>query len=144
MKSDIDIIKETKFDFIEVMIGRGVQYDTCGKISAAINGVVDSLAAPVASAAPSGVLPPLPDPECNKGYSLGSDEEFYSAEQMHEYAHAAIASSSPKAALTDAKIRDIWRGLGGQDRWLKDFGFIQFARAIEAALASLPAQEQTK
>lgn len=48
---------------------------------------------------------------------------------------AAIAHQPPKEALTDAQIRDIWCGLGGQERWLKDFGFIQFAHAIEAATA---------
>ncbi|MDQ1921288.1 hypothetical protein [Massilia pseudoviolaceinigra] len=34
-------------------------------------------------------LPPLPEPDCGKGYALGSNEEFYSADQMREYAQAA-------------------------------------------------------
>jgi len=59
MSNDIDIIKVTKFDFIEVLIGRGVQYETCAKISAAINGVVESLATPSPA---NGVAGDLPEP----------------------------------------------------------------------------------
>src|SRR6186713_1450234 len=60
MKTDIDRIKESKFDFIQALIGYGVQYETCGKISAAINSVISSLIdTNESSDVDNGELPPL-------------------------------------------------------------------------------------
>lgn len=52
---------------------------------------------------------------------------------------ADIASSQAPAAgvgMTDEQIVEVWNSMpGGPDGWLKNFGFIQFARALLAAQA---------
>lgn len=47
--------------------------------------------------------------------------------------HAALrAAVGPVEGLTDAQIVEVWQSMpGGPDGWLKQFGFLQFARAIE-------------
>lgn len=123
-----------------------------------------ALAAPVASAAPSGELPPLPDVPAGShtvvtGHrminGMRADEceehDAYSADQMQAYARAAIAHQPPKEALTDEQIQAIATAAykAGDLSWLgfdKDAddkytiptlskSHYQFARAIIAASA---------
>jgi hypothetical protein len=45
------------------------------------------------------------------------------------------AGNTNKAVLTDEQIVKVWQEMpGGPNGWLKEFGFSQFARAIEAAV----------
>lgn len=51
----------------------------------------------------------------------------------------AGASAAPQtvehASLTDERIVEVWNSMpGGPDGWLRQFGFLQFARAVEAAV----------
>lgn len=96
------------------------------------------VAASASCAAVSGELPPLIVAARNVVTQFNDHHVSLAsvARYVNELESAIV--QAPKAALTDAQIRDIWCSLGGQDRWLKDFGFIQFARAIEAASGPSP------
>jgi hypothetical protein len=55
-------------------------------------------------------------------------------------ASVAQASARVSAALTDDDITTIWQTMpGGPAGWLKSFGFLQFARAVEEWLRENPA-----
>lgn len=94
-----------------------------GWISDAEAEEIRALAAPVASAAPSGELP-----ACALIYS---GARYWSEEQMQ----AAIAHQPPKEALTDSVILDMARNFGGLWTAADDDWLIGFARAISAATA---------
>lgn len=97
-----------------------------------------ALAAPVASAAPSGDLPPLPEPTI-EGSVMHEELKIcyrapvhFTADQMQAYARAAIAHQPPKEDLTDEEINLIAIDFFGA---ITDRTQLKFARAIEAASA---------
>lgn len=107
-----------------------------------------ALAAPVASAAPSGDLPPLPEPTI-EGSVMHEELKIcyrapvhFTADQMQAYAGAAIAHQPPKEALTEKAIDAIWESLPGltiikdkpQDQWNRLLRH-EFAAAAIAASA---------
>jgi len=60
------------------------------------------------------------------------------AKQAAKPKHSPLPATTPAIeappALSDAQIVSIWQGMpGGPDGWLKQFGFMQFARAVIAA-----------
>jgi len=59
-------------------------------------------------------------------------------------AAAPVAAQAGQVAvpeMTDAEIVSVWQGMpGGAEGWLKQFGYLQFARAVLAAAPAAPAQ----
>lgn len=52
-------------------------------------------------------------------------------EILHALASALIEQCRSTAKITDEQIVAAWQGMpGGPDAWLKQFGFIQFARRV--------------
>ncbi|MBR8360139.1 hypothetical protein KDW10_22660 [Burkholderia vietnamiensis] len=70
-----------------------------------------------------------------KGGSIWTDRIDYALEQLIDAAPQPPAQADARVGLTDEQITEVWNSMpGGYDGFLKSWGYIQFARRIEALL----------
>jgi len=63
------------------------------------------------------------------------------ASKIRANCKASVAGQVAVPEMTDAEIVSVWQGMpGGAEGWLKQFGYLQFARAVLAAAPAAPAQ----